>query len=129
MKKYLSNPYVIALLAGIVLILLVKFSTSISLIFNKMKSKIEVNKRSQTGTYAEVNLQEIADEIYIAFHEQFWGLREDETRAIRALVGAGALNVKAVALLYSKKGENLYTDFQKYLSEKEYLSVKHLLNA
>lgn len=127
MKKFLYNPYVIAFIGLFIVILLWKSWTAITLFFKKIKAKNEVKQHGSEVGIVVINLQEVADEIYIAFHEYMFGTLEDEQRAINALIGAGAVNVAAVAVLYAAKGENLYTDFQKYLSADQYLTVKKLL--
>lgn len=128
MKKYLYNPYVIAFVVALMIMVLWIFKTTVTNTIKKISIKTEVKNRENNQAVALVNLQELSDRIYIAFHEYWGGMYEDEVEAMRALNEAGcAANVREMALLYSKKGENLYTDFQKYLSKEQYETVKKSL--
>jgi len=72
------------------------------------------------------NLQQIATEINDAFYGYFYG--EDEKAAMDSLKSAPPGTIQQVAVLYNGiNGQNLYTDFRKYLSNDQYNQIKHLL--
>jgi hypothetical protein len=97
----------------------------------KAKTKKSINQFNKE-TYGTVNLNEVAQEIALAFGFAYpsydprrW--TEDEAKAMSALKTVPKSLIKNLAQIYYKKYErNLQQDFQKYLSASEYASIRSL---
>lgn len=73
-----------------------------------------------------VNLQQVAIEINDAFYGYFYG--EDEQGAIDSIKSVPIDSIQQVAVLYNGiNGQNMYTDFRKYLNNDQYNSIKYLM--
>lgn len=116
-----------ALIGGLILVVVLMFRKTLKLSLSKLQVKNQLLKHEGSNVVEVVNLQNISDEIYISFHENWFGMFENEVRAINAIKNLSLKNVRSVAVLYSATGQNMYKDFQKYLSINQYNSIKKLL--
>lgn len=97
----------------------------------RLQASQSTNEYQGSKIYVQVqpkqtyNLQQVADQVYKAFHQTgLFNMSEDEEAAIDAIKSVPQVYVSAVADLYAKKGVNMYDDFMKYLSKNDYLRVE-----
>ncbi|NBV41846.1 hypothetical protein EBR96_03655 [bacterium] len=76
----------------------------------------------------EINLESISREIYDAFYRNDWaGITEDETKAIRALRNVPKPLIPRLTAIYRQTyNKDLAEDFRRFLSDSDYRPIANL---
>lgn len=124
MKKFWNDLPSIA--KGIIIIVLLIFLYVIAKNIYAWYKKRQAESLLANSTIAGINLGSVAQRIYAAFHEYYYGAAEDEETAIIALLDVPKALVPQLSDIYFQLySKNLQNEYTQYLSASDYARVQN----